>query len=98
MGVRAGRIYISCWVSCPWASAPMNSCTFLDSINFAWKGIPYLDGPDNECELRVVGSGPYKHIHLLVTDSGAAIGGNQVTFCTYGYETIGSFVEYGGVF
>ena len=48
------------------------------------------DGPEEECELHVVGSG---HIFLLVTVSNAAIGGDQVTSCSYSYQTFGCFVE-----
>ena len=52
-----------------------------------WEGILSWDGPGEELEFHVAGSGPYKHIHC-VTGSGAAIGRDQVNFCIIGYETI----------
>ena len=57
-------------------------------------GMRQWDGPGEECELHIVSSGPQRHILVLVTGAGEAIGGVPEMFCIYGYEIIDCFVEY----
>ena len=71
----------------------LNPWPVLGLYYVGWEERPQLDGPGKECEHRIVGSAPQKHILLLVTDSDVAIGWDKVTFGSYGYENIVSIIE-----
>ena len=45
-----------------------------------WEGVSQWDGPGEECEFHVVGSGPQVHVPLLMAGPGVVTSRDKVAF------------------